>query len=193
MEDRNHNIHEQLVQGVKSGSYEDFNRLYAIYADILYGFVLNLTKSPTEARDVLQETFLRVWNSRHNLQPEQSFKAYLYTISRHLVLDTLRNQVQSVAFEEYINSEAFQGYAENGIEQGINFDDFCYKLELAKRKLTDKQQEVFNLSREKGLSIADIAQQLGVSEKTVKNQLSLSLRVLKEELSHYYLFLFLFL
>ena len=185
--------HYQLVKGLKSGSYADFNRLYAVYADLLYGFVLNLTKSPSESKDILQETFLRVWHVREQISLDRSFKSYLYTIARNLVIDTFRTQVQSVAFEEYINSEAFQSHVENDIEQTINFDEFRQKVELAKNKLTDRQRAIFDLSREKELSVNDIATKLNISEKTVKNQLSLSLQVLKKELSCYYLFLFLFL
>ncbi|MDR1098627.1 MAG: RNA polymerase sigma factor, partial [Tannerella sp.] len=75
-------IHLSLIAGLKSGSYEDFDKLYAIYSDMLYGFVLNLTKSSSEAKDILQETFLRVWQTRTNISVEKSFKSYLYTIAR---------------------------------------------------------------------------------------------------------------
>lgn len=56
----NKDIHTQYIQGLKSGSYSDFNKLYSIYSDLLYGFVLHLTKSPSDAKDVLQETYLRI-------------------------------------------------------------------------------------------------------------------------------------
>lgn len=189
----NQDIHISLIRGLKAGSYQDFDKLYAIYADLLYGFVLNLTKSPSEAKDILQETFLRVWQTREQLSTNMSFKSYLYTIARNLIIDSFRKQVQSVAFEEYICSEAYQNYTENTIDKEINFDEFLKKLEQAKEKLTDKQRQIFELSREHGLSITDIANRLQLSEKTVKNQLSLALKVLRLELAHYYLFLFLFL
>lgn len=160
---------------------------------MLYGFVLNLTKSPTGAKDILQETFLRVWQTREQLSLEMSFKSYLYSIARNLIIDSFRQQIRSVAFEEYINSDAYQNYTENNVEKDIDFDEFRIKLEQAKEKMTDRQREIFELSRERGLSISSIASQLNVSEKTVKNQLSLAMIVLRSELSHYYLFLFFFL
>ena len=57
-------IHKKLVKKLKSGSYEDFNKLYTIYVDMLYNFILGLIKSPTEAEDIVQETFLRIWQTR---------------------------------------------------------------------------------------------------------------------------------
>ena len=75
-------LHIDLIKKVKQGSYEDFTRLYFMYADLLYGFVLNLTKSPDDAEDILQETFLRIWQTKENLSLETSFKSYLYTTAR---------------------------------------------------------------------------------------------------------------
>jgi len=95
------NIHIKLIKGLKQGSYEDFNILYSIYADMLYGFILNLTKSPIEAQDILQDTFMRIWQTHERINLELSFKTYLYTIARNLIIDSLRRQVDNVAFDEY--------------------------------------------------------------------------------------------
>lgn len=184
------NIHIKLIKGLKQGSYEDFNILYSIYADMLYGFILNLTKSPIEAQDILQDTFMRIWQTRERINLELSFKTYLYTIARNLIIDSLRRQVDNVAFDEYVCSEAFQKHSENNVEMNISFDEFQEKLSKAKEKLTQRQKEIFELSREKGCSILSIAQKLQLSEKTVKNQLTLALKVMRSELSYYFIFLF---
>jgi len=192
MNDSTKDIHSQYIEGLKSGSYSDFNKLYSIYADLLYGFVLNLTKSPTEAKDVLQETFLRIWQNRQNISANTSFKSYLFTIAKNLILNSLRKQVDNIHFDQYIKNE-FHLQADDNIEQNINFDDFMEKLNSAKKKLSPRQKEVFELSKEKGLSIDQIAQELNISTKTVKNQLSLSLNIIREELTPYYLLLFVLL
>lgn len=173
-------IHSSLIKGLKSGSYEDFDKLYANYSDLLYGFVLNLTKSSSEAKDILQETFLRVWQTRTKISEEKSFKSYIYTIARNLIIDSFRNQMRSVAFEEYINSDAYQNYTEDTVENKLDFDEFRKKFEEAKEKLTERQLEIFELSREQGLSVTDIAGRLQISEKTVKNQLSLAMKILRK-------------
>ena len=183
-------LHIDLIKKVKQGSYEDFTRLYFMYADLLYGFVLNLTKSPDDAEDILQETFLRIWQTKENLSLETSFKSYLYTIAHNLIIDSFRKKIDSVAFEVYIQSDAYQNYTENNTENEVYFDEFLDKLKLSSRQLV-----IFELSREKGCSIKDIAEKMGVSEKTVKNQLTLALKTLKSELSllHYLLLVLLLL
>ena len=67
------NLHVKLIKKIKQGSYEDFTRLYFIYAHLLYGFILKLTKDPIDAEDILQETFLRIWQTKENLSLEISF------------------------------------------------------------------------------------------------------------------------
>lgn len=184
------NIHIKLVKGLKQGSYEDFDALYTLYADMLYSFILNLTKSPIETQDILQDTFMRIWQTRERINIELSFKTYLYTIARNLIIDSLRKQIDNVTFEEYICSEAFQQYSENNIERNISFDEFKEKLAKAKEKLTLRQKEIFELSREKGYSIQSIAETLQLSEKTVKNQLTLALKVIRSEVFFYFILLF---
>lgn len=188
-------LHIDLIKKVKQASYEDFTRLYFMYADLLYGFVLNLTKSPDDAEDILQETFLRIWQTKENLSLETSFKSYLYTIAHNLIIDSFRKKIDSVAFEVYIQSDAYQNYTENNTENEVYFDEFLDKLNEAKKKLSSRQLVIFELSREKGCSIKDIAEKMGVSEKIVKNQLTLALKTLKSELSllHYLLLVLLLL
>lgn len=186
-------IHIQLVKDLKNGSYEAFNKLYEIYADVLYIFVLNLTKSHVEAKDILQETFMRIWKNRDNISLEYSFKAFLYKIARNLIIDSFRKQMDSVAFQDYICSDEYQQNVENNTEQEIYFEDFYKSLQQAKQKLTVKQKEIFELSREQGLSISQIAQQLNLSEQTVKNQLTIALKILRSRLAKHASVFFLFL
>lgn len=174
--------HSMLIRQLREGSREAFTKLYMIYSDQLYGFVLKLTKSPADAEDILQETFLRIWNSRTQLQPDAMFKAYLFKISYHLVIDSFRKQIYAVDFESFINSEHYQKAAEDGTEQQLNMDDFRKLIAQSVSRLTPRQQEIFHLSREQELSAKEISERLGISEKTVNNQLSLILSILKADI-----------
>lgn len=157
-----------------------------MYADMLYHFVLSLTKSPSESKDLLQETFLRVWQNRENTSVTMSFKAYLYTIAKNLIIDSLRKKADHIYFDFYVRNE-FDFRQENNVESSMNLDDLTEKIEAAKKQLTARQREVFELNKEKGFSIEQIAAQLKTSKKTVKNHLSLGMRIIREELKPYYL------
>ncbi|MDR3261924.1 MAG: sigma-70 family RNA polymerase sigma factor [Tannerella sp.] len=175
-------IHTKFIEQLRDqGSREAFAKLYMLYSEQVYGFALKLTKSPVEAEDILQETFIRIWDNRTNLSPT-SFKSYLFKISYHLVVDHFRRQLDTVDFEGYINSEYYQGTAENETEQQINLDDYRKLIAESVSRLTPRQQEIFRLSRDEELPAKEIAVSLGISEKTVNNQLSIIIGILRADI-----------
>lgn len=182
-------IHSKQIRMLKNGSYEAFNAFYDMYADSLYGFVVLHTKSPAQAEDIVQETFIKLWDMRASLSEEGSFKSMLFTIARNRIIDAFRKQVNRPEFEDYIRFCEHESLQDNSSIEQIYFDDFLEKLSLAKQKLTPSQLKVFEYSREAGLNNAEIASILNISEQTVKNHLSSALKILRNELIKYhYLF-----
>jgi len=178
-------IPDEYIQELKKGSYLAFNKIYDLYADSLYGFVLLHAKSPSVAEDIVQDTFLKIWKIKATISEEGSFKSLLFTIANHLIIDAFRQQINKPAFEDYIRYFEDQGLAENTVEEQISYDDFIEKLAHAKRLLTKGQLTIFEMSKEEGLSIPEIAKSLNISTQTVKNQLTLSLKTLRTELIKY--------
>ena len=85
--------------------------------------------------------------------------------------------------------QEINGNSYNATVEKIYYDDFIDKLALAKQKLTPAQRNIFEMSREEGMSNAEIAALSDISEQTVKNHLSAALKSLREELRKYnYLF-----
>ena len=95
-------IHSDTIKKLRKGSYEAFDTLYNMYADSLYGFALLHTKSAVQAEDIVQETFLKLWNIRASLSVEGSFKSMLFTIAKNHVIDAFRRQINRPEFEDYI-------------------------------------------------------------------------------------------
>lgn len=183
-------IHSNTIEKLKRGSYEAFDTLYDMYADSLYGFALLHTKSSVQAEDIVQDTFLKLWNMRASLSVEGSFKSMLFTIAKNHVIDVFRQQINRPDFEDYIRfCEDRTSFLDNTSVEKIYYDDFIDKLAIAKQKLTPAQRNIFEMSREEGMSNAEIAALSDISEQTVKNHLSAALKILREELRKYnYLF-----
>jgi len=178
----NKGVYTKLVKQLSEGSRDAFTQLYMIYSDQIYGFALKLTKSSVEAEDILQETFMRLWDNRSRISPEMSFKSYLFQISYHLAIDSFRKQIESVDFESFLNSDYYQKSVENSIEQELSIDDYKRLVAESLSRLTPRQQDIYRLSREEGFSSKEIGEKLGISEKTVNNQLSIILLGLKADL-----------
>ncbi|MDR0995400.1 MAG: sigma-70 family RNA polymerase sigma factor [Tannerella sp.] len=181
-------IHEKRINELKNGSSRAFSELYLIYADQVYGFALKLLKSTADAEDVLQDTFLRLWDKREDLSAERSLKAYLFQTAYHLVVDRFRGRMDSVELENCIESEAYRTAADE-TERPFTLETYRKQLNYLCSRLTPRQQEIFRLSREEGLSAGEIARRLGLSEKTVYNQLSLILRFLRSALTAFFFLL----
>ena len=177
-------IHSNTIEKLKRGSYEAFDTLYDMYADSLYGFALLHTKSSVQAEDIVQDTFLKLWNMRASLSVEGSFKSMSVSYT-HL----RAHEINRPDFEDYIRFCEDEHLLDNTSVEKIYYDDFIDKLAIAKQKLTLAQRNIFEMSREEGMSNAEIAALSDISEQTVKNHLSAALKILREELRKYnYLF-----
>ena len=142
------------IEKLKRGSYEAFDTLYNMYASSLYGFALLHTKSVVQAEDIVQETFLKLWNMRASLSVEGSFKSMLFTIAKHQVIDAFRQQINRPDFEDYIRFCEDENLLDNASVEKIYYDDFVDKLALTTQKLNPAQRNITEMSREEGMSNA---------------------------------------
>lgn len=186
------NVEKQYVAGLVKGSYKDFTSLYEIYSPRLYAFVFDLVRSRTITKDIVQETFIKIWVIREQVDVTLSFKSFLFTIARNLVLNEFRRQMNNPVFADYIACTNGEDLAENTIEQQMDFDEFNRRLQEAKLKLTSRQREIFEMNKEQGLSPVEIAHKISITEQSVRNQLSASLQILKREMADYQLLFVLF-
>ena len=187
------------LERLRSGSYRDFTKLYESYASRLYAFALHLTHSDALAKDIVQETFIKVWVRREQIDLDMSFSAFLFTMAKNQLLNEFRRQANSPLFACLRNSfnnwfllnESGDG-EETAIERKLSFEEFNHRLEIAKQKLTPRQRELFELNKEQGITITEIAAKAFISEQSVRNQLSQALHVLRKELGKYALLFSLF-
>lgn len=180
---------EMLLQ-LKGGSYKAFTQVYEVYFDLLYGFVLRLTHSHAQTREIVQETFIRVWINRQGINPELSFKAWLFKVAQHLVTDHLRQQFASPVFEDYLNHRTNEKLITPSSLDSFDFDLFNRSLSEAKKKLSPRQLYVFEMCKEKGFSPSEVALELQVAEQTVYNYLHQALTLLRKEIPSVYFLAF---
>jgi RNA polymerase sigma-70 factor (ECF subfamily) len=169
---------EYIVQ-LQNDSSEAFEYLYYTYSPRLYGFVFNLTKSSDMAEEVVQESFIKIWENRANVNPDYSFKSYLFMIARNHVINVFRRQSVITSLEEYGVLQDNLNLSDNNAENFVEVNELRAYVEKAKMHLTPRQLQIFELSREKGLSNQEIADQLKITKQSVKNQLSTSLQTLQ--------------
>jgi RNA polymerase sigma-70 factor, ECF subfamily len=89
-----------LIEAFQDGDEFAFVSLYNRYRGGVYAFCVKMLFDRTLAQDVMQETFLRVYENRDRLANSGSFKAWLYTIARNQCLNQLRRTNRQVPFDE---------------------------------------------------------------------------------------------
>lgn len=174
-----------LIKLVNGGSEQSFQLLYEHWVSRLYSFVYHYVKSEDITDDIVQETFIRIWTHREQLNPACSFKSYLFTIAYRLLIKELRRQVNNPLMSEYLCLNSEPSASNNNSEQQMDFNYFVNHLQEAKKKLSPRQKEIFELNKEQDVTVKEISIRLEIEEQVVRNQLSSALKVLRNELSHY--------
>lgn len=166
-----------LVLRLVDGDEDAFCELYAAYKSRLIYFAMRFLKSREYAEDVFQDAFAMIWQGRRFINPDASFSSYLYTIVRNRVLNQLRELNNQDKFREHILSQSVD-YS-NDTKNEILANDLQQLIARALQRLTPRQREIFEMSRERQMSHKDIAEALGISVNTVQESISLSLKSLR--------------
>lgn len=174
-----------LINEIKSGSEESYRILYDKWVSRLYNFVYQYIKSESVTDDIVQETFLKIWTNKESLNPEYSFKSYLFTIAYHFLIKELRRQINNPLLFEYISYTNEFATSENETGNNIEFDQFRETLLQAKKLLSPRQRQIFEMNKEFNISIQEIAAKLSINEQVVRNQLSAALKIIRNELKPY--------
>jgi len=182
--DSNKLIEKELVRSLIKDDEDAFCELYALYKSKLLYFAMKFVKSKEFAEDVFQDTFTIIWQNRHSINPEDSFSAYVYTIVRNKIIDIMRRMESDKKIHDYILSQAID-LSEDNNEQVVE-NELTTLINQALNKLTNRQQQVFNMSRNKEMSHKEIAMELNISVYTVQEHISLALKAIKDHLKHYY-------
>ncbi len=168
---------KKLAERLRKGELSAFGQVYELYKEKLYGFSMKMLASEDLSKDIVQETFIKLWENRHKIDEDKSLNAYLYTISKNLIIEQQRNYSKSYE----MSSKILEDKQSSSLDV---FDHFNY-LEIKKvenkvvNELTPQQKEVYMLSRYNHLSNQEIANNLGISINSVKTHLRLALKTLK--------------
>ena len=166
---------------LQGGELDAFQVLYERHSRAVFALLLRSVGDRRVAEDLLQETFLRVFATRQGYQPLASFRTWLYTIARHLVVDEVRRRRGAGGpgggddVETLVDPQASPLQRTEARELGE-------RLERAVRRLPPAQREVLLLSRVAGLSHDEVAQVTGTSPGAVRVTLHRALGRLREVL-----------
>jgi len=170
------------IKELKNGDEFYFRKVFDQYYQKLYFFILYKTKSEYIAEEVVQMAFTKLWQCRQTLQEEYTISTQLFRIATTILIDFLR---------KYNNKDAVTARLDVlNIETGVDStNEKMSGAELQKRiskavnDLPPVRKQVFEMSREQGMSYREIAETLSVSSKTVEAHIYKALKQIRKHIA----------
>ncbi len=174
---------DQLLVTLQAGDITAFEMIFKTYYQPLCNYAYSFVHDRDEAEEIVQATFLSVWEKRENLTIHTGVKPYLYAMVRNAALNVLKHEKikqQHATVELAVAERSAESVTRTVMASEL--EDRIYK---ALNKLPEQCRLVFKLSRFEELKYAEIAEQLNISVKTVENQMGKALKIMREQLKDY--------
>jgi len=171
-----HNEKEKLLaHRLVAGDMTAFDEIYRLYFHPVYNNALKITRDTATAEDVLQETFITLWEKRATIDVEKSLAGWLFVLCYNRSINILRRRLrESLVYRQLPQPE--EGPAEEEIKFGVQWNI----LESALSRLSPQRRRVFELCKLQGKTYEEAATELHISKYTVKEYLSAALVTIKE-------------
>lgn len=142
-------------------------------------FAKKILVDEDDAREVVHQVFISIWEKRQEMDLSVSLKSYLFTSVHNRSLNVIRDR------KKFSSAEVPDVAGEWDVSSVIETMELEDKIMEVVSTLPEKCREVFELSRFDGLKYSEIAEHLQISVKTVENQMSKALKILREKLAKY--------
>lgn len=171
---------------LQEGSVPAFEKLYDQYSGKLYYFILKISNGNTYlTEELVQRTFIKVWETRERIHPDKTFVSYLCTIAKNMLLNELEHRTIEFIYQEYfIQNDSFDNCA---TDNKLNLNILEEIVDKLAEQLPPARRQIFILNKKEEYSVREIAQKLNLAESTVQTQLAKATAFMKNELSKHYL------
>lgn len=160
----------------------EFESIYNMYARKIYGFAIRLSGGDAyQAEEILQTTFMRLWEHWDELNDREAVLAYLFSTAKNTFLNYCEHETILHIYEEYVLQQGDEASAETEQKQETASLE-AYLKELV-NNMPPVRRKVFVMSRFERKTNREIAQALQISEKTVEVHITLALRELRNRLN----------
>jgi RNA polymerase sigma-70 factor (family 1) len=171
---------KELLLQLKDGSPAAFEQLYLRYSRRILGNICKFIHDGETAKEVLQDVFMKVWEKRALINTEQSFRSYLFTISRNLVYDYFRHQKLETKLQHYLSAGLSEAYTH--IEEELLYKESNERYIRAVEKLPPQRRTVYTLCKIEGKSYEEVSGMLGITPATISDHLLKANRYIRSEL-----------
>jgi RNA polymerase sigma-70 factor (family 1) len=167
-----------LVLALQRGDEEAFETIYGLYSQRLFGRLLKLVKTEAQAQEILQDVFIKLWQYRRSLDPDKSFRSFLFKIAENKVYDFFRKAARDKVMEANLISLATTNYINIG--EYTRAEENLILLYKAIESLPPQRQQVFRLCKLEGRSYKEVSELLSISLSTISDHIVKATKAIKE-------------
>ena len=175
-----------LLSEVAAGNASSFEQLYDRYSAIVYALLLRMLGGAEDAQEVLQETFIQIWNRAHMFDQSRGTEAaWLLSIARSRGIDRIRSRKTRSQREADAGREISIRSESVDKEQGVQLAILAEEQRLVRealKELPEAQRKALELAYFDGMSQSEIAEALSEPLGTVKTRMQLGMKKLREKL-----------
>ena len=177
-------VEKVLISKLKAGDYSAFSCIFTAFYKDLVIFASRFTRDLNTAEEIIQDTFVRLWEDHELIKVNLSLKSYLLKTIQNRCIDWLRHKKIMQTYKNDVIESSPQFLYDT--ENYILFSELQGEIEAAIDKLPEEVSEVFRMSRNKGLKYHEIADILKVSVRTIEERIGKALHMLRDHLKEYF-------
>lgn len=166
-------IDEKIISDIAAGNGAAFREFYNLTSEAVYGFALSILKNSHDAEDIMQETYVKIYNSADTYTHRGRPMAWVFTIVKNLCYNKIRKNRQHEDITDYMHS-----ISDKSRDDRIN----AMVLEEAMNVLNEEERQIVILHAMTGMKHREIAEILNMPVSTVLSKYNRSLKKLKKAL-----------
>jgi len=173
-----------LIERSKLNDEKAFRKIVEGHQAMIYSVAFRILCHEEEAKDIVQETFIRVWMNLTNFQADKKFSTWLYAIATNLCLDKLKASKHRFKTDS-IDERSFDLISSDNTEQKLINSELGKVISSLTNELTPKQKIVFTLRYMEELEVDEIIKITGLSAEKIKSNLFLARQTIREKLKKF--------
>ncbi|MDC7141164.1 RNA polymerase sigma factor [Bacteroides finegoldii] len=173
-------IEKEYIKLLKNGNKDAFSVLYEKYWRKVYSFSKLYLKNEFLLDDIVQEVFLKLWESKEFIGDNNTIEGLLFIITRNMIFNQYRRKIN----EDFYKTTVLYAFEHESysVEDEVTAYDLKEYIDSFIEKMPPRRKVIFNMSRKDNLTYKQIAEQLNISEKTVENQIHKAIYFLKQNI-----------
>ena len=150
----------KIFEGIKNSDELEFNKLYEVYRNLVYGVAFSILKNREDSEEIVQVVFMKIFSLEKENLPIKSEANWLYSLTKNEAINLLRKK------KNYVDIEMYYEIQDKNDELNKIIDEVSFNKLI--NKLKDKEKEIVSLKILSGFSFNEIAKLLNENENTVK-------------------------